>query len=59
MAVAKFLESSPFVDGVIYPGLPSHPQHDLARRQQRGYSGMVAFYVKGNLETAKYVRSNA
>lgn len=37
MAVAKFLESSPLVDSVIYPGLPSHPQHELAKRQQKGY----------------------
>jgi O-acetylhomoserine/O-acetylserine sulfhydrylase-like pyridoxal-dependent enzyme len=59
LAVARFLEASPFVDGVIYPGLPSHPQHDLARRQQRGYSGMVAFYIKGNLETATYVTGRA
>jgi hypothetical protein len=59
LAVARFLEVSPFVDGVIYPGLPSHPQHDLARRQQRGYSGMVAFYIKGNLETATYVTGRA
>lgn len=53
MAVARFLEASPRVAQVIYPGLPSHPQHELARRQCRGYSGMVSFRIKGTLENAK------
>jgi cystathionine beta-lyase/cystathionine gamma-synthase len=43
MQVAAFLESHPAVTRVIYPGLPSHPQHDLARRQMRNFSGMLAF----------------
>ena len=34
------------------PGLPSHPQHELAKRQMIGYSGMVTFYIKGGLEEA-------
>ena len=50
MAVAKFLESSPFVEKVIYPGLPSHPQHELAKRQAKGFSGMVTFFIKGGKE---------
>jgi len=53
MTVAKYLENSPFVSKVLYPGLESHPQHELACRQQSGFSGMIAFYIKGNLETAK------
>jgi cystathionine beta-lyase/cystathionine gamma-synthase len=36
LAVAKYLESSPLIESVIYPGLASHPQHELAKRQQSG-----------------------
>ena len=43
MAVARFLESHPLVKRVYYPGLESHPQHELARRQLRGFGGMVTF----------------
>ncbi len=49
-AVAQFLETSPFVEKVIYPGLPSHPQHELMKKQAKGFSGMVTFYIKGNLQ---------
>ena len=42
-AVAEFLESHPKVKRVIYPGLPSHPQHDLAKRQMSGFGGMLSF----------------
>jgi cystathionine gamma-synthase len=44
--VAEFLESHPRVEKVYYPGLPSHPQHELARRQMRGFGGLVTFLVK-------------
>jgi cystathionine beta-lyase/cystathionine gamma-synthase len=53
MAIAKFLESHPKVDRVCYPGLPSHPQHDLARRQATGFGAMVWFEVKGGLPAGK------
>jgi methionine-gamma-lyase len=43
LAVASFLESHPAVSRVFYPGLASHPQHELARRQMRNYSGMLTF----------------
>ncbi|HEY6009191.1 MAG TPA: PLP-dependent transferase, partial [Geobacteraceae bacterium] len=43
--VARFLEAHPKVTRVIYPGLPSHPQHELARRQMRNFSGMLTFQV--------------
>jgi cystathionine beta-lyase/cystathionine gamma-synthase len=43
MAVARWLEAHPAVSRVYYPGLPSHPQHDLARRQMANFSGMVTF----------------
>lgn len=45
MAVARWLEDHPKVTKVYYPGLESHPQHDLARRQMRNYSGMLSFQV--------------
>ncbi|XP_033736858.1 cystathionine gamma-lyase-like [Pecten maximus] len=52
LAVAKFLESHRCVEKVIHPGLPSHPQHELAKRQMRGFSGMVTFYIRGGLNEA-------
>ena len=56
-AVAAFLEEHPKVRKVYYPGLPSHPQHDLARIQQKGFGGMVAFET-GSLASAKKVLEN-
>ncbi|XP_042541149.1 cystathionine gamma-lyase isoform X2 [Dipodomys spectabilis] len=53
MAVARFLEANPVVEKVIYPGLPSHPQHELAKRQCTGCPGMITFYIKGTLQHAK------
>ena len=54
MALAEFLSTHPKVTQVLYPGLPSHPQHDLARRQMRGFGGMVSFDV-GTFEAARRV----
>ncbi|MEO6836049.1 MAG: cystathionine gamma-synthase [Candidatus Tumulicola sp.] len=51
-AVAEFLESHDGVSRVYYPGLPSHPQHDLARRQMSGFGGMVSFVLEGPQERA-------
>jgi cystathionine gamma-lyase len=51
--VAEFLTGHPKVRQVIYPGLPSHPQHQLAKRQMKGFGGMISFYLKGNFESAK------
>merc|ERR1712127_833247 len=53
LAVAKFLESHDRVAGVSYPGLPSHPQHEVFKTIARGCSGMVVFYIKGGLQEAK------
>lgn len=50
MQVAKALEAHSFVDKVAYPGLPSHPQHELAKRQTRGHGGMITFWLKGGLD---------
>jgi methionine-gamma-lyase len=48
MAVARWLENDPRITRVNYPGLQSHPQHALARRQMRNFSGMMSFQVKGS-----------
>ena len=53
LAVAKFLESSPRVKKVYYPGLPSHPEHELVKKQCSGFSGMVAFEIHGDLQAAR------
>ncbi|NWI58998.1 CGL lyase, partial [Calyptomena viridis] len=50
LAVSRFLQGHPRVDTVIFPGLPSHPQHELSKRQCTGCPGMVTFYIKGNLK---------
>ena len=47
--LAEFLERHPKVERVHYPGLPSHPEHAIARRQMRGYGGVVSFEVRGDL----------
>lgn len=56
-AVANFLAEHPKVQKVYYPGLASHAQHELAKRQQKGFGGMVAFET-GSLENAKKVLEN-
>src|SRR6202035_125179 len=53
MAVAKFLEKHPKVARVHYPGLQSHPDHKLAKRQMRGFGSMLAFDLKGGLPAAR------
>ena len=50
--LALWLQQQPAVKRVFYPGLPSHPQHELAARQQRGFGGIVAFEVEGGREAA-------
>jgi cystathionine gamma-lyase len=53
LALARFLERHPQVEKVIYPGLPSHPQHALAARQMKGFGGMLTFVISGGLEAAR------
>lgn len=55
--VANFLAEHPKIEKVYYPGLTSHPQHELAKRQQKGFGGMVSFET-GSLENAKKVLEN-
>jgi cystathionine gamma-lyase len=52
-AVAAFLEGHAQVESVIYPGLASHPQHELAKRQMRGFGGMITFFLKGGLAESR------
>jgi cystathionine beta-lyase/cystathionine gamma-synthase len=53
MKIAQWLERHPRVARVIYPGLASHPQHELAKRQMRAFGGMISFDIKGTLDDAK------
>ena len=53
MAVARYLAKHPKVERVHYPGLPAHPDHKLAKRQMRGFGGMMAFDLKGGLAAAR------
>lgn len=55
LAAARFLEAHAKVSRVHYPGLPSHPQHDLARRQMAGFGGLLSFEVKGDGMAARRV----
>ncbi|MDO4638033.1 MAG: O-succinylhomoserine sulfhydrylase [Lautropia sp.] len=57
LTVARWLEAQPGVARVFYPGLPSHPQHELARAQQSGFGPVLAFEVKG--DTPEQARANA
>lgn len=54
-AIAEFLVAHPRVTRVHYPGLPSHPGHDVAKKQMRGFGGVVSFEVRGDLDAASRV----
>jgi cystathionine gamma-synthase len=51
--VAEFLEGHRRIRKVFYPGLPGHPHHRIARRQMKGFGGVVSFWVDGNLRQVK------
>jgi cystathionine gamma-lyase len=55
IGIADFLQKHPKIEKVIYPGLSSHPQHELAKKQMHGFGGMISFVIKGNLEDARRV----
>jgi cystathionine gamma-synthase len=55
IAVARFLEKHPDVLKVNYPGLENHPQHELAKKQQHGFGGMLSFEVKGGIDKANNI----
>ena len=56
--VAEFLESHPKVAKVAYPGLPSHPQHEIAKRQMDGFSGMMCFELEGGVPAGKLLMNS-
>ena len=58
LKLARFLEDHPAVKRVIYPGLESHPQHDLAKKQMTGFGGMLSFQLKAGLEGAINLAEN-
>ena len=53
LALAEWLEGQAGVERVLYPGLPSHPQHELAKRQMQGFGGIISVYLYGGFEAAK------
>ncbi len=53
MAIAEWLEADPRVERVLYPGLESHPQHELAAKQMDGAGGIVTFFTKGGIDEAR------
>lgn len=59
MALATMLREHPQVEAVYYPGLPDHPQHELAKRQQTGFGGMLSFDLKGGREAAERLLTRA
>jgi methionine-gamma-lyase len=58
MILANYLEKHPKIAWVRYPGLESHPQHELAKRQQSGFGSMISFGVKGGLEAGRTLMNN-
>ena len=53
LKLAQWLDAHPQVEKVIYPGLPSHPQHELAKKQMSGFGGMISILLKGDLNKAR------
>lgn len=53
MKIAKWLEGHKQVERVVYPGLKSHPQHALAKKQMNGFGGMITFFIKGGVKESK------
>ncbi len=56
--IAEWLTSQAQIEQVIYPGLSTHPQHELAKQQMRDFGGMISFYVKGGLAETRRVLEN-
>jgi cystathionine gamma-lyase len=55
LKLAEYLSNHPLVEKVNYPGLKSHPQHELANRQMNGFGGMLSFYLKKNVDPKSLV----
>ena len=58
LALAQYLEKHPQVEAVYYPGLPSHPQHEIAKKQMSGFGGMLSILVKGDVDKARDVANS-
>lgn len=58
MKVALFLEGHELVERVTYPGLTSHPQHEIAKDQMSGFGGMITFFIKGGIENSRRFLEN-
>lgn len=56
--LAYYLQEHPKVEKVIYPGLKSHPQHDIAAKQMRGFGGMITFFLKGGIDESRRFLEN-
>jgi len=58
MVIAKLLENHPKIEKCVYPGLKSHPQHKIVKKNSTGFGGMISFYVKGDIKMAdKFLRA--
>ena len=58
MKIANYLEKHPKVERVIYPGLKSHPQYELAQKQMKGAGGMITFFIKGGIDESRKFLEN-
>lgn len=58
MKIAEYLEKHPKIEWIKYPGLKSHPQHELAKKQMDGFGAMISFGLKGGLEAGKILMNN-
>jgi len=58
VAIAGWLEKNPKVEKVLYPGLKSHPQYQLAGKQMHGFGGMITFFIKGGLQASRKFLEN-
>lgn len=55
MTLAKYLQTKDIVEGVYYPGLETHPHHDIAKKQMKNFGGMLSFAVKGGVDTVRHL----
>lgn len=56
--ISKFLQKHPLIEKVMYPGLESHPGHEIMKKQCQGFGGMMSFVIKGTIDNAKKFLSN-
>ncbi len=57
LAMAHFLDGLPQIEKVYYPGLPSHPEHELAKKQMKGFGGMLSFELNGDLDASLFQKA--